>query len=97
MENSVLICVTTLKKYNEGKNWIWINPFNYENIEDFYTKCRSFFKDEKDPELFFVDWEAPQYLEHLISEFGLAPDFYEESEKIQGNFYGTFSSLSDFG
>lgn len=97
-ENLVSVCVTTFKRYNEGiKSWKWVNPFNYEDIEDFNIACKDFFKDEKDPELFFVDWNAPQYLEHLISEFGLALDFYEESEKIQGNFYGTFLSLEDFG
>lgn len=97
-ENLVSVCVTTFKRHNEGvKNWKWVDPFNYEDIEDFNIACKDFFKDEKDPELFFVDWNAPQYLEHLISEFGLALDFYEESEKIQGNFYGTFLSLEDFG
>ena len=92
------ICVTTFKKYNEGKSIVhWLNPFSYESLEEFNTACKELFKDEEKPEVFFVDWSAPEYLEGLITEYGLKPDFYEEAEKIQNSYFGTFESLEDFG
>jgi len=44
-KNLVSVCVTTFKRHNEGiKNWKWVDPFNYEDIEDFNFWKRFNFK-----------------------------------------------------
>lgn len=92
------VCVTTFKRYNEGNALgEWINPFEYESIEDFNAACKALFSDEEKPELLFSDWNIPQYLEDYITEYGLLADFYEKAESFQNNFFGTFESLEDFG
>lgn len=62
------IYVGTYAKYNTGSiEGKWLDPNEYDNLEDFLTACKELHKDEADPELMFQDYE------------GFPDGFYRES------------------
>lgn len=66
------IFVTTYAKYNEGKlgKSTYINPFRFDNKEEFEEYCLRAHSDEHDPELMYTDrsdWSVYLVQEHTIS------------------------------
>ena len=70
------IYIGTYAKYNAGSiEGKWLDPSEYDNLEDFLTACKELHKDETDPELMFQDYEG--FPEGFYSESGIRPELWD--------------------
>ena len=70
------IYVSTYAKYNAGNlDGKWLDPSEYDNLEDFLTACKELHKDEADPELMFQDFEGFPY--GFYSESKIRPELWD--------------------
>ena len=66
--SEVKIYVGTYAKYNNGSIFgEWLNLGDFDNLEDFYNKCKEIHADEEDAEFMFQDYETPDIFKDLIS------------------------------
>ena len=83
--NEVKIYVGTYAKYNNGSIFgEWLNLGDFDNLEDFYKKCKENHADDKDPEFMFQDYEMPDILKNFISEYGINENIFEVAEMLEG-------------
>ena len=81
----VKIYVGTYAKYNNGSIFgEWLNLGDFDNLEDFYNKCKEIHADEEDAEFMFQDYETPYILKDLISESHIDENIFEIAEMLEG-------------
>lgn len=60
----IYVFVTTARKYLDNKSekgqWLCLN--NYANYQNFIKECKSIHSDELEPELLFLNPDAPDFL-----------------------------------
>lgn len=75
------VYVGTYHKYNSGSIYgEWLDIFDYDNREEFFSACRELHNDEQDPEFMFQDYE--NIPKSLISEGWMSQNFYEVMEAL---------------
>jgi antirestriction protein len=83
--SEVKIYVGTYAKYNNGSIFgEWLTLGDFDNLEDFYTKCKEIHADEKDPEFMLQDYETPDILKNFVSECGINENIFEVAEMLEG-------------
>ena len=83
--SEVKIYVGTYAKYNNGYIFgEWLTLGDFDNLEDFYTKCKEIHADEKDPEFMLQDYETPDILKNFVSECGINENIFEVAEMLEG-------------
>ena len=83
--NEVKIYVGTYAKYNNGSIFgEWLNLGDFDNLEDFYNKCKEIHADEEDAEFMFQDYETPDIFKELISESHIDKDIFKIAEMLEG-------------
>lgn len=96
--NEVKIYVGTYAKYNNGSIFgEWLNLGDFDNLEDFYTKCKEIHSDEKDPEFMFQDYETPDILKNFVSECGINENIFEVAEMLDSEDAGMLDAYFSLG
>lgn len=91
-----LVYVCTYAKYNAG-NLIGkrVNLTDFDSYDDFIEYCKELHKDEKDPELMFLDYE--NFPKEYYGESGLNEELWDYLEKIKTYDKAMVDALIDNG